>query len=289
MSSEHNMNQTRSFRFIPPYTLVERAKSRLAGIKYKVLIMSGKGGVGKSFISSMLALSLALRGRRVVLFDADVYGSSIPHLLGIKGVRHYADENGDILPVEGPLGVKIVAINLMLDSPETPIIWRGPLVSRAILELLARVRWESADYLIVDMPPGTGDVAITVSQVIPEITGAVLVTSPNSLSEVIVSKAANFASSRSIRLLGIIENMSYFKCPHCGSVINIMGAESGNALASKYGTIVLGRIPLDPEVNEYLDKGIPYVIAKSDGEAAKAVLEITDKLISLVENIEIKG
>lgn len=286
MDSDEKTGKTRSFRFVPPFALLDRARNRLTGIKYKILVMSGKGGVGKSFVSSMLALSLALRGKNVVLFDADVYGSSIPHLLGIQGARHYANEDGNILPVEGPLGIRIIAVNLMLDSPDTPVVWRGPMASRAILELLARVKWGFADYMIVDMPPGTGDVAITISQVIPDITGALLVTSPNSLSEVIVSKAANFASSSNIKLLGIVENMSYFRCPHCGSITNIMGSETGTTLASRYGTRVLGRIPLDPEVNEYLDKGLPYVVANSNGEAARAILEIADKLINLVENIE---
>lgn len=275
--------------FAPPSItdiLIRRARERLSKYKYKVLIMSGKGGVGKSFVSAMLSLALALKGRRVALFDADIYGSSIPLLLGIQGMRHYANEQGDILPVEGPLGVKVVAVNLMVDAPDVPVVWRGPLASRAIIELLSRVDWGEGDYFLVDMPPGTGDVAITLAQVLPDITGAILVTSPNTLSEVIVSKAANFAASNHIKLLGIVENMSYFKCPYCGRVTQIMGKISGEHLAAKYGTSVIGRIPLDPEVNEAFTENTPYILARRDGEASKSIIEIADKLINLVEKQE---
>ena len=197
---------------------INQARRRLGNIRFKVLVMSGKGGVGKSFISSMISLALAMKNRRVVLFDADVYGSSIPHLLGIQGLRHFADEKGNIIPVEGPLGVKVVAVNLMLDAPDVPLVWRGPLVARAVVELLARVNWGEADYMIIDMPPGTGDVPLSIAQAIPDITGAILVTAPSTLSEIIVSKAANFLASAHVKLLVIVENMSYFKFPYCGKV-----------------------------------------------------------------------
>ncbi|MEM0199023.1 MAG: Mrp/NBP35 family ATP-binding protein [Desulfurococcaceae archaeon] len=263
---------------------INQARRRLGNIRFKVLVMSGKGGVGKSFISSMISLALAMKNRRVVLFDADVYGSSIPHLLGIQGLRHFADEKGNIIPVEGPLGVKVVAVNLMLDAPDVPLVWRGPLVARAVVELLARVNWGEADYMIIDMPPGTGDVPLSIAQAIPDITGAILVTAPSTLSEIIVSKAANFLASAHVKLLGIVENMSYFKCPYCGKVSWVMGSTGAEKLAAKYGTIVLGKIPLDPEINDYVDKGVPYILARREGEAAKSILDIADRLISLVEN-----
>lgn len=271
-------------KFILPFTLINTAKKKLSAYKYRILVMSGKGGVGKSFVSSMLALCLASKNRRVALLDADIHGSSIPLLLGLQGKRHYATEEGEILPVEGPLGLKVVAVNLMLDSPDTPLAWRGPLVARAIIELAAKVVWGTGDYLIVDMPPGTGDVPLTAIQVFSPVTGMVLVTSPNTLSEIIVAKTANFAMSAGIRLLGIIENMSYFKCPHCGNVTSIMGTMVGERLATKYGTTLLGKIPLDPGVNEAVDKGVPYLLTNMDGEVSKAVMEIVNRIISLVEN-----
>jgi ATP-binding protein involved in chromosome partitioning len=261
----------------------ERARRRLSNYKYRVLVISGKGGVGKSFISSMLALALAERGRRVALFDADIYGSSAPVLLGVQGVRHYLDEEGDILPVEGPLGVKLVAVNLMLDTPDIPVVWRGPLVARAILELAARVKWGEGDYLVVDMPPGTGDVAITIAQLMPPETHAVVVTAPNALSEVVVSKAINFAKSTGLKLLGIVENMSYFKCPHCGRETSIMGKSSGELLASKYGVALLAKIPLAPEVNTAVDESTPYLLADKNGEVARIIRELAHTVIRLLE------
>jgi ATP-binding protein involved in chromosome partitioning len=261
----------------------ERARRRLSNYKHRVLVISGKGGVGKSFISSMLALALAERGRKVALFDADIYGSSAPVLLGVQGVRHYLDEEGDILPVEGPLGVKLVAVNLMLDTPDIPVVWRGPLVARAILELAARVKWGEGDYLIVDMPPGTGDVAITIAQLMPPETHAIVVTAPNALSEVVVSKAINFAKSTGLKLLGIVENMSYFKCPHCGRETSIMGKSSGELLASKYGVALLAKIPLAPEVNTAVDESTPYLLADKNGEVARIIRELAHTIIRLLE------
>lgn len=261
----------------------ERARRKLENYKYRILVISGKGGVGKSFVSSMLSLALAERGRRVALFDADIYGSSTPLLLGVEGVRHYLDEAGEILPVEGPLGVKLVAVNLMLDAPDTPIVWRGPLVSRGILELAARVKWEPGDYLIVDMPPGTGDVAITLAQLMPRESHALVVTAPNALSEVIVAKAVNFATSTGLRLLGIVENMSYFKCPYCGREISVMGVLSGESLATRYNTRVLARLPISPEVNRAVDSRKPYLLEYRDGEVARIIRGLADKIIEILE------
>lgn len=282
-------NHEKKVKFVLSSTLISTAKKKLGAYKYRILVMSGKGGVGKSFVSSMLALGLALKNKKVALLDADVYGSSIPLLLGLQGKRHYANEEGEILPVEGPLGLKVVAVNLMLDSPDTPLAWRGPLVARAIIELAAKVVWGTGDYLIVDMPPGTGDVPLTAVQVFSPITGMVLVTSPNTLSEIIVAKTANFAISTGIRLLGIVENMSYFKCPYCSKVTSIMGTMVGERLAAKYGTTLLGKIPLDPGVNEAVDKGVPYLLTSMNGEITKAIMEIVNKIISLVENSDNRG
>jgi ATP-binding protein involved in chromosome partitioning len=261
----------------------EKARRKLENYKYRLLVISGKGGVGKSFVASMLSLALAERGKRVALFDADIYGSSTPLLLGLQGAKHYLDESGEILPVEGPLGVKLVAVNLMLETPDTPVVWRGPLASRAILELAARVKWESGDYLVVDMPPGTGDIAITIAQLMPRETHALIVTAPNALSEVIVAKAVNFATSMGLKLLGVVENMSYFKCPHCGRETSIMGVLSGESLASKYSTQVLAKIPLSPEVNRAIDSKKPYLLADKDGEIARIIRGLTDRIIRLLE------
>jgi ATP-binding protein involved in chromosome partitioning len=263
--------------------LHEEARKNLASFKYRIVVISGKGGVGKSFVSSMLALALAEMGKNVALFDADIYGSSIPQLLGLQSVRLQADEEGRILPAEGPLGLRVVAMNLIVDAPETPIVWRGPLASRAIIELMAKVKWGSGDYLVVDMPPGTGDIAITIAQLMPRETYAIVVTAPNILSEVVVAKAINFAISTNLKLLGIVENMSYFKCPHCGRETSIMGKIGGEHLASKYNTTVLIKIPLDPHINEAIDRGAPYILVERDGEAAKTIRELASKVVKLIE------
>lgn len=266
----------------PLFALTNKIRDRVGGIKHKIMVLSGKGGVGKSFISSMLSLALAERNYRVAIMDADIHGSSIPTLLGLHNARHYADEEG-ILPVEGPLGVKVVAVNLMLDSPDLPVVWRGPLKSRAIIELLAKVKWPQGDFLILDLPPGTGDEAITVVQSIKDLTGAIIVTAPNILSEVIVSKAVNFVVKNNVRLLGIVENMSYFKCPESGREYPILGRSTGEELAWKYSTRLLARIPLDPLIASALEKGVPYLLAYPEGEAAKAIRSLAEEVLRILQ------
>lgn len=265
----------------PVFKLINEARERLGKTRYKIMVLSGKGGVGKTFVSSMLALALAIKGYRVALLDADIHGSSIPTMLGMLGNRLYAGEQG-IEPAPGPLGVKVVAINLMLDTPDTPVIWRGPLVSKAITELLAKVNWGENDYLIIDLPPGTGDEAITIVQVVKDLDGAIVVTAPSILSEVIVAKAINFVLKNNVRLLGIVENMSYFKCPGSGKIYYLLGKSTGEELAVKYGTELLARIPLDQYIGEALDKGIPYLLAYPNGEAAKALMNLAERVIEKV-------
>ncbi len=262
----------------PIFKLINEARERLSETKHKIMVLSGKGGVGKTFVSSMLALALATKGYRVALLDADIHGSSIPTMLGMIGERLYASEKG-IEPAQGPLGVKVVAINLMLDTPDTPVVWRGPLVSKAITELLAKVNWGSNDYLIIDLPPGTGDEAITIIQVIKDLDGAIVVTAPSILSEVIVAKAINFVLKNNVKLLGIVENMSYFRCPKCGEIYYLLGKSTGEELAAKYGTELLAKIPLDPYIGEALDKAVPYLLAYLDADAAKALQSLADKII----------
>lgn len=265
----------------PTFKLINDARERLKNTKYKVMVLSGKGGVGKTFVSSMLALALATKGYKVAILDADIHGSSIPTMLGMIGERLYASEAG-IEPATGPLGVKVVAINLMLETPDTPVVWRGPLVSKAITELLAKVNWGENDYLIIDLPPGTGDEAITIVQVIRDLDGAIVVTAPSILSEVIVAKAINFVLKNNVRLLGIVENMSYFKCPKSGDIYYLLGKSTGEELAGKYGTKLLAKIPLDQYIGEALDKAVPYILAYPDGEAAKALMKLADEVDRMV-------
>ncbi len=265
----------------PIFKMINEARERLNKTRYKIMVLSGKGGVGKTFISSMLSLALAKKGYKVAIFDADIHGSSIPTVLGLESARHYAGPYG-IEPVPGPLGVKVVAINMMLDTPDTPIVWRGPLKSRAITELLAKVNWGENDFLIIDLPPGTGDEAITIMQTISDLDGSIIVTAPSVLSEVIVAKAINFVIKNDIPLLGIVENMSYFKCPKCGSTYQLLGKSTGEELAKKYNTRLLARIPLDPYIGEALDRKKPYLVEYPEEEAAKALKELADKIVELL-------
>lgn len=269
--------------FTNVFKLVEDAQRRLANHKHKLMILSGKGGVGKTFVTSSLALALAMKGRKVSVLDADLHGSSIPSMLGLQGYRHYANDNGEILPVEGPLGIKVVSVNLMLDSPDTPVIWRGPLASRALTELFSKVAWGEGDYLLIDMPPGTGDIAITVAQTLRDIDGAVIVTAPNTLTEVVVSKAINFAAKSNVKIIGVVENMSYFKCPVCGTIHHILGKPTSEHLIAKYGLAMLGKIPIDPLINDAVDKGTPFLIEYPDSEAGKTIFEIAEKIMRIVE------
>ena len=273
----------RPHQFTPIFKLINDARERLANTKYKIMVLSGKGGVGKTFISSMLSLALAMEGYKVALFDADIHGSSIPTVLGLHGSRHYASGKG-IEPVIGPLNIKVVATNLLLDAPDVPIVWRGPLKSKAITELLAKVNWGENDFLIIDLPPGTGDEAITITQVINDLDGSIIVTAPSILSEVIVAKAINFVKKNGISLLGIVENMSYFRCPKCGSTYQLLGKSTGEELAKKYDTVLLEKIPLDPYIGEALDKGTPYLIEYPDGDAAKAIKNLARKIIDILES-----
>ena len=267
------------------FSLIGEAKKRLRSIKHKIMVLSGKGGVGKTFISSMLALALAEKGYKVGILDADIHGSSIPTIYGLKNMRLYANEEG-IIPAAGPLGVKIIATNLLLDSPDIPIVWRGPLKSRAILEFLSKVVWGEMDYLVIDLPPGTGDEAITIVQTISDLDGAIIVTAPSMLSETIVAKAINFVIKNRVPLLGIVENMSYFKCPKCGTIYYLLGKGTGEELAAKYNTRLLAKIPLDPLIGEAVDKGIPYLIEYPDGDAAKAIKDLAVKVIAFIEKKE---
>lgn len=221
-------------------------------IKKVIGVMSGKGGVGKSLITSMLAIMARSKGYKVGILDADITGPSIPKIFGIKN-RATNTEMG-IFPELSTTGIKIMSINLLLDTEDTPVIWRGPILSKVVKQFWSDVLWEDLDYLFVDMPPGTGDVPLTVFQSLP-LDGVVIATSPQDLVRLIVKKAYNMAKQMNIPVLGIIENMSYFKCPDCGSTHSIFGHSNIDKIAAELGIEVIGKIPLDPTVTKLSDKG----------------------------------
>ncbi|MCE4625081.1 MAG: Mrp/NBP35 family ATP-binding protein [Desulfurococcales archaeon] len=259
---------------------------RMSKIKYKIAILSNKGGVGKSFVTVSLAGALAINGRRVGVLDADIHGPTIHKMLGLPtGLGMPARSDGTIFPVEVPPGIKLASMGLLLPEDETPIIWRGSLKTTALRELLAYTDWGELDYLLIDLPPGTGDEQLTIAQIIPNLTGFILVTIPSEVSKVIVKKAIAFANRLNKKIIGIIENMSYFRCPD-GSIQYIFGKGAAEELAKEYGIRFLGRIPIDPKIREANDRGKLFFLEYPDSEASKAFLEAAKKVIEIVESGE---
>lgn len=223
-----------------------------SSIKKIVGVLSGKGGVGKSFVTSLLAAELARNGYRVGVLDADITGPSIPKAFGVKGPAE--GEDGLIYPVETRTGIKIMSANLLLQNEDDPIIWRGPLLGNLVKQFYEDVLWEELDYLLIDMPPGTGDVALTIFQMLP-VDDLIIVTSPQDLVSLIVSKALKMAAMMDIHVLGVIENMSYVLCPECNTKINIYGNSNINEFAKQMNFEVLGQLPIIPGNSSKVDAG----------------------------------
>ena len=221
-------------------------------IKRIIGVLSGKGGVGKSFITSLLASSLAKKGYSVGILDADVTGPSIPKAFGVKGPCE--GEDSLIYPVESKTGIKIMSANLLLDNEAEPIVWRGPLLGNLVKQFYEDVLWEELDYLLIDMPPGTGDIALTTFQMIP-IDDLIIVTSPQDLVSLVVTKAIKMARMMNIKVLGVVENMSYLKCPKCEEKIPLFGESHLDEFAKKLDFKVLGKLPLVSENATKVDKG----------------------------------
>ncbi len=218
-----------------------------------IAIASGKGGVGKSFVTSMLAVQLRRLGYEVGILDADLTGPSIAKVFGLKD-RPSKSPTGRITPVLTRTGIKVMSINLILDDPEMPVIWRGPIVNSVIRQLYWDVDWGSLHYLLVDLPPGTSDAPLTVLQSLP-LDGVLVVSSPQELASLIVTKAVNMAKKMNAQLLGLVENMSFLACPHCGEAINVFGEPQGEKLAKQLGVPFLGSVPVDPLIARLSDHG----------------------------------
>ena len=234
-----------------PKSFIE-APHKDSSIKKVIGVISGKGGVGKSMISSMLAASFQKKGHNTAVLDADITGPSIPKAFGITG-RAYGDENG-IFPVLSKTGIQTMSVNLLLENTTDPVIWRGPVIAGTVKQFWQDVIWKDVDYMFVDMPPGTGDVALTVFQSIP-VDGIVIVTSPQELVSMIVAKAVKMAQMMNIPIIGIIENMSYVECPCCNEHIEVFGKSHLDEVSKEYNLPILGRIPMTPAIAAASDAG----------------------------------
>ncbi|ADY02398.1 hypothetical protein VMUT_2202 [Vulcanisaeta moutnovskia 768-28] len=254
-------------------------------IKTKFAIMSGKGGVGKSFVTASLALGFAMRGYRIGVLDADVYGPTVPKLLGLVGANLYLSEDEKIIPAEGPFGIKVVSMDFLLPTEDTAVIWRGPLVDRAIKDFLGSVLWGDLDALFIDLPPGTGDAPLTIAQTLAnEMTGSIIVTAPSDVSKRIVQKAIDFSRKVKIPIVGIIENMCCFYCPESGKTYYVFGRLIGKEMADKYGVPYLGMVPLDPRIGESNDLGEPFLMKYSTSDTARAIFSIVDTVIAMYKD-----
>lgn len=270
------------------------APKLLPNVKYTIAVASGKGGVGKSTVSVNLALALAKLGFKVGLLDADIYGPSIPLMMGIKGKPQIFQDEGTnkMIPLEN-YGIKLMSIGFLIDD-ENPVIWRGPMASGAVKQFMSDVDWGELDYLIYDLPPGTGDIQLTLVQTIP-LSGAIIVTTPQEVSLIDAKKGLKMFHKVNVPVYGIVENMSYFIAPDTGNKYDIFGNGGGEKLSKELNTTFLGGIPIDPRIREGGDSGKPIVVDLPEIEESKIILNIAEKLNSTVskddsssEDIEIE-
>jgi len=257
--------------------------NRMAQIQHKIMVLSGKGGVGKSTVAVNVAVALAMEGKKVGILDVDFHGPSIPTLLKLNGNLLKAGNDG-ILPVDFVEGIKVMSIGFLLQEQDKAVIWRGPMKINVIKQLLAEVDWGYLDYLVLDFPPGTGDEPLSVAQLIPDSDGAIIVTTPQDLSLIDVRKSIDFCKQLNVPVLGVIENMSGLVCPHCGKVVDVFKRGGGEKMAGEMGVPFLGRIPIEPLIVEASDNGKPFIYhygktlaAQAFAEAIKPILVMAGK------------
>ncbi len=248
-------------------------QNKASNVKHVIGVVSGKGGVGKSLVTSMLAVTMQRRGYKTAILDADITGPSIPKSFGMQCGCVSGTELGMIPPVT-KTGIEIMSLNLLVDEETKPVVWRGPVIAGTVKQFWSEVVWNDVDYMFVDMPPGTGDVPLTVFQSLP-LDGIIIVTSPQELVSMIVAKAVSMAEMMDIKVLGLVENYSYILCPDCGKVIRPYGESHINELAQKYGTEVLAQLPIDPSLASLCDKG---VIELFEGDFMEKAADAVEKI-----------
>ncbi len=246
-----------------------------SNVKKVIAVVSGKGGVGKSLCTSMLSVLTSRRGYKTAILDADVTGPSIPRIFGLKPGVDGTEEG--MFPVKTATGIEVMSVNLLLEDEQTPVVWRGPVISGTVSQFWTGVLWDDVDYMYVDMPPGTGDVPLTVFQSLP-VNGIIIVTTPQDLVSMIVAKAVKMASMMNVPILGIVENMSYAVCPDCGKRIEIFGKSHTAQVAEKFGLKVLGRIPMDQKLSALCDRGALELMENDYLDEAEKAVEETLKV-----------
>ncbi|MBQ7160643.1 MAG: Mrp/NBP35 family ATP-binding protein [Clostridia bacterium] len=251
-------------------------QNKLSNVKKVIGIVSGKGGVGKSLTTALLAVSFSRMEFNTAILDADITGPSIPKMFGLRGGKVQGTDDG-MFPLETTTGIKMMSTNLLLPYEEAPVIWRGPVIAGTVRQFWTDVIWDDVDYMFVDMPPGTGDVALTVFQSIP-LDGIIVVTTPQELVSMIVGKAVNMAKMMNIPILGLVENMSYVECPDCGKKLYVFGESKIEEVAKEYGLEVLARMPFDAKLSAACDKGaIELTDTEILGDCAEKIFEKTKK------------
>jgi len=258
----------------------QQMASRMCKIKHKILVISGKGGVGKSTVAANLAIFLSLEKQQVGLLDVDIHGPSIPRLLNLENQQIHG-EGETLVPVDFNSNMKAMSIGFMLPNREDAVIWRGPIKFGLIKKFLKDVQWGELDYLIIDSPPGTGDEPLSVCQFIDHPDGAIIVTTPQEMALLDVRKSITFCRQLNVRVLGVIENMSGFVCPKCGEVTDIFSSGGAERMASEMGVPFLGRIPIDQAVAESCDKGTPFASSHSETDTAKTFRQIIQPIFDL--------
>ncbi|MDD5454144.1 MAG: Mrp/NBP35 family ATP-binding protein [Candidatus Ratteibacteria bacterium] len=260
----------------------KRADERMKKIKNKLLVLSGKGGVGKSTVAVNLAWVLSQRGMKVGILDVDIHGPNVPKMLGLGGT--YLTSSGKTIePVSTGNNLKVISIAFLLSSSDSPVIWRGPIKMTAIRQFLSDVNWGELDYLIIDAPPGTGDEPLSVCQLIKDITGAVIVTTPQEVSLLDVKKSISFIRELNVPLIGIVENMSGFICPYCGKETDIFKTGGGKRIADELNITFLGSIPLESDIVKASDEGKPFMNLDSKIESRKRFEGIVTKIIEIIQ------
>jgi ATP-binding protein involved in chromosome partitioning len=254
-------------------------------VRYVILVLSGKGGVGKSTVAVNLAYALSARGKQTGILDLDIHGPNVPKMLGLE--EHQLLTDGKyLIPVRMTGTLQVISMAFLLQNKSDPVVWRGAIKMQVIRQFLSEVKWGSLDYLIVDLPPGTGDEALTIAQIAPNLRGAVIVTTPQDVATLDSTKAITFVQKMDLPVLGVIENMSGFACPHCHENINLFGSGGGERIAKEHDVPFLGKIPIDIRMREAGDAGHPFIGKKEESETWNAIENVMERLIESVENDE---